>query len=177
MQEPGRAEKRLSIPFFEGVNSLTSFNIGKKTEFVHAENARSKVIGTIEKREGQTVLGTNTSGQPFVTTVNYALFSFQNENNPGFYRISAAQNATLAINVAETLYVSDTVSAGGAAIATYSIGVSDSLTITEKVNENTNIVATIYYINSGNQWVPLTGSGASIPGGIFDYAYAEGSVF
>ena len=177
-QEPGKkTEKRLNIPFWEGVNTLTSFNIGKKTEPTHMENARSKTIGVLEKREGQTVLGTNTSGQPFVTTVNYALFSFQNENNPGFYRISAAQNATLAINTADTLYVSDTVSAGGAAIATYSIGVSDSLSITEKVNENTNIVATVYYINSGNQWVPLTGSGASIAGGIFDYTYAEGNVF
>src|SRR3990167_1291257 len=144
MQEPGRAEKRLSIPFFEGVNSLTSFNIGKKTEFVHAENARSKVIGTIEKREGQTVLGTNTSGQPFVTTANYALFPFQNDNNPGLYIISVTENATLAINVVDNIHVSDTVSAGGAAIVTYSIVVADDLTISEKVNENPGGVSTIY---------------------------------
>ena len=177
MQEPGRAEKRLNIPFFEGVNSLTSFNIGKKTEFVHAENARSKVIGTIEKREGQTVLGTNTSDQPFVTTANYALFPFQNDNNPGLYRISVTENATLAINVVDNIHVSDTVSAGGAAIVTYSIVVADDLTISEKVNENPGGVSTIYYINSSNQWIPLTGAGADVPSGVFDFTYAEGNVF
>lgn len=177
MQEPGKYEKRVNIPFFEGVNSLVSFNIAKKTEFVHAENARSKVVGTVEKREGQTVLGTNTSGQPFVTTKNYGLFSFQNNNNPGFYRISVAQNATLSISVSDTIYASDYATAGGAAIPTYSVGVYDRLTIGEQINENTGNVVTIYYINSGNQWVPLTGSGTSIPGGTFDYTYAEGSVF
>ncbi len=177
MQEPGKTEKRINIPFFEGVNSLVSFNIGKKTELVHAENARSKIVGTIEKREGQTVLGTNTSNQPFVTAANYGLFSFQNVNNPGFYRISVAENATLSINVSDTLYLGDYATAGGAAIPTYSVGVSDTIRITEKVNDNTGDIVTIYYINSGNQWVPLTGSGASIPGGVFDYAYAEGNVF
>src|SRR3990167_8246595 len=177
MQESGRSERRVNVPFFEGVNSLTSFNIGKKTEFVHAENARSKTIGTIEKREGQTVLGTNTSGQPFVTTENYGLFSFQNGNNQGLYRISISENATLAINVNDVLHASDTVSAVGEAVVDYSIVVADSLTVSEQVNENTGDVVTIYYINSSNQWIPLTDSGASIPGGVFDYTYAEGCVF
>ena len=177
MQEPGRAEKRINIPFFEGVNSLVSFNIGKKTEFVHAENARSKVVGTIEKREGQTVLGTNTSGKPFVTTANYGLFSFQNSNNQGLYRISVAENSTLAISVSDTLYTSDTVSAGGEAVIAYSVGVYDSIIVSEQVNENPGTVATIYALNSSNQWVPLTGYGAGITGGQFDYTYAEGNVF
>lgn len=132
MQESGeKLQKKINIPFFEGVNSLVGFNIGKKTEMVHAENARSKTIGTIEKREGQTVLGTDTSNQSFVTTDNYGLFSFQGTTGQGLYRISDV---------------------GGS-------------------------LATIYYINSSNQWVPLIGSGANIPIGVFDYAYAEGCVF
>ena len=81
MLEPGPSQRRINIPYFEGVNSLVSFNIGKNTEFVHAENARSKIVGTVEKREGQTVLGVNSNNKPFVTTNNYGLFSFQNNVN------------------------------------------------------------------------------------------------
>jgi len=174
--------RKVNIPYFDGVNSLVSFNMAKLTELYHAENARSKTVGTIEKREGQVVLGTNTSGKPFVTTANYGLFPFQNNVNPGFYRISVAENSTLAINVTDTLYVSDVkkVVRSGAtdnSVLPLSVGVSDSITISEKVNENTGNVVTVYYINSSNQWVPLTGSGASIPGGVFDYTYAEGNVF
>jgi len=43
--------KRLEIPYFEGVNSSVSQNISKKQELSHCENARSKTIGSIEKRE------------------------------------------------------------------------------------------------------------------------------
>ena len=95
MQEPGKIQKRINIPFLEGVNSLVGFNIAKKTEFFHAENARSKTIGTIEKREGQTVLGTNSSGAVFKTASNDGLFSFQNDNNKGLYRISRDEDSTL----------------------------------------------------------------------------------
>src|SRR3990167_9556993 len=98
MQEPGPKQARIEIPYFDGVNSLVGYNVGKKTELFHAENARSRVIGSLEKREGQTVVGTNTSSQPFITTDNYALFPFQNSIS-GMYRISADQNATLSIKV------------------------------------------------------------------------------
>lgn len=88
MLESGLKQQRVNIPYFEGVNSLVSFNIGKKTEFVHAENARSQTVGTIEKRGGQTVLGKTVTNTTFVTTGNYGLFSFQNSINQGLYRIS-----------------------------------------------------------------------------------------
>lgn len=172
MLEPGIAQKKINIPFFEGVNSLVSFNIAKKTEFVHAENARSKVIGTIEKREGQTVLGTNTNNQPFVTTANYGLFPFQNDSNPGLYRISIAENPVISINVSETIWVSETFIP-----TSLSIVAVENIIITDHVNENTGNIVSIYYINSSNQWVPLSGAGANIPGGIFDHTYAEGNVF
>jgi hypothetical protein len=88
-QEIGsKNEQRLNIPFFEGVNSLIGSNIAKKTELAHAENCRSQVIGVLEKRMGQTVLGTDINGNTFITSANYGLFSFQDGAGQGFYRIS-----------------------------------------------------------------------------------------
>lgn len=159
-----------------------SFNVGVHTEFVHAENARSKTVGTIEKREGSTVLGLNVDGFPFVTSNNYGLFSFQNDYNKGLYRISVTQNPTLSINVSDTLYVSDPqitekVGSPVSHIMPLSIGVSDQIQIAENVNDNTGDVATIYYLDISNKWIPLSGSGTNISGGIFDTAYAENCVF
>ena len=131
MQEPGQKQQKINIPYFEGVNSLVSFNIGKKTEFIHAENARSKTVGTIEKREGQTVLGKTITNTTFTTTGNYGLFPFVNSGNQGLYRISK--------------------DSGG--------------------------LVTFYYLNASNQWVALTGSGTNMSTGIYDYTYAENSVF
>jgi len=182
MLEPGLKQQKIQIPYIEGVNSLVSFNIGKKTELVHAENARSKTIGTVEKREGQTVLGTNSSGKPFVTTANYGLFSFRNNFNQGLYRISVAENSTLSINISDYIFISDPkivelVGDTVVGLMPLSLGVVDKISISEQVNDNTGNKTTIYYINSSNQWIPLTGNGTNIPGGIFDYTYAEGCVF
>ena len=182
MIESGNVQRRIAVGYFEGVNALVGFNMGSHTEMVHAENARSKVIGTIEKREGQTVLGTNINGFPFVTTNNYGLFSFQNIYNQGLYRISVNQNPTLSINTSDTLYASDAIIVERtdqpiSHILPLSIGVADTMFVSEKINNNTGTLATIYYLNSANQWVPLTGFGTNIPGGSFDYAYAEGCVF
>lgn len=91
MQEPGQSAKRLELPYIEGVNSLVSFNVAKKTEFFHAENARSVQVGSIEKRAGQTVWGTLGGGGPFVTTHNSGLLFFQKPisgTNQGLYRMS-----------------------------------------------------------------------------------------
>ncbi len=174
MLETGRAQQRLVIPYIEGVNSLVSFNIGKKTEMVHAENARSKVVGTIEKREGQTVLGTNVNGLPFVTSANYGLFSFRNSANQGLYRISVNENPILNINVGEDVLISESYFNNNGKL---NIFVKDNLNIADIFNNNTNTLCTVYYLNSGNQWIPLTGYGTNIPGGVFDYAYAENCTF
>jgi len=178
MQKPGSGEKRIDIPYFEGVNGLVSFVVSKKTELYHAENARSKTIGSIEKREGQTVLGTNTSNKPFVTGANYALFPFRNTNNQGLYRISEAENSTISVNVSDTIFGSDFIELeGGTSIIDYSLVVADSIQVDEQVNENPGGLSTIYALNAANQWSPLTGSGASIPSGIYDSTYAEGNAF
>lgn len=91
MQEPGANEKRYNIEYVEGVNALSSFNVAKKTELRHAENARSTQIGCIEKRAGQTALGYSSGTTPFVATGNYGLFYFDPNTpltNQGLYRIS-----------------------------------------------------------------------------------------
>jgi hypothetical protein len=109
MLESGQTQRRINISYFEGVNALVSFNVGSNTEFVHAENARSKVVGTVEKREGQTVLGTTTASTPFVTSANYGIFFFQNDNNLGLYRISNVVSSSLSINVSDYLFLFDVI--------------------------------------------------------------------
>jgi len=180
MLEPGLKQQSVLIPYFEGVNSLVSFNIGKKTEFVHAENARSKIVGTVEKREGQTVLGVNAVGGPFVASANYGLFSFQNNNNQGFYRISVSQNFSLTINIVEKLCLTDKNTVERTDLPTsFDIQIIENLVFTEKIEvfETAGTAATIFYIDSANRWISLAGAGTGIPGGLFDYTYAEGCVF
>lgn len=209
MLEPGKAQQRLNIPFFEGVNSLTSFNIGKKTEFFHAENARSKTIGTIEKREGQTVLGTNANGLTFKTSANYGLFPFQNETNKGLYRISEPENVLISLSPSassssslspsssrspsasasmspssslspsSSQSLSPSASQSDSPSASLSPSASSSMSPSSSVSpsEFSNSSATIYYLNNSDRWIPLTGYGTGIEGGVFDYTYAEGNVF
>ena len=140
---------------------------------IHAENARSKTIGTIEKREGQTVLGLNTNDLPFVTNNNYGLFSFQNSIGQGFYRISSTESPNISINVYDNVSMEDS----AINYNKLSINAYDNINITESINNHTGTLATIYYLNNSNQWTPLTGNGANIPGGVFDYTYAEGCTF
>jgi len=82
---------RIPIPYFEGVNTLVGSNIAKKEEFEYVANARSKTIGTIEKREG-----TRRLGNIITATGNYGLFFFENNNgvNTGFFRISTVAAVT-----------------------------------------------------------------------------------
>ena len=176
-QEPGSSQRRLDIAYVEGVNNLVDFTVGKPTEFYHAENARSKTIGTVEKREGQTVLGTNADGTPFVTTANYSIFNFQNTVNQGFYRISANENNLISINVEDDIFLSDTGQIDPTKLLRLTIYLDDTFTMTEQVNNANGILATIYYLDSTDSWVPLTGLGTNIPGGEFDVTYAEGCTF
>lgn len=173
MIESGRAQQRINIQYFDGVNGQVSFNLAKKTEFVHAENARSTIVGVIEKRGGQKTLGVNTNNLPFVTKNNYGIFSFENDNEKNFYRISVNEDPTININVSDDIFIGESLTEDKLTIA-----VVDSVIIGEKVNDHTNDLATVYKLNnSNNQWTPLTGSGANIPGGDFDTAYAEGCLF
>jgi hypothetical protein len=86
------AIKRIDFNYFDGCNSNVGDNISKKTELYHVENARSTVIGTIEKRQG-----TRRLGNIITATNNYGIMFFDNVatgTNTGFYRISTVGAAT-----------------------------------------------------------------------------------
>jgi hypothetical protein len=86
--------QRISLSYFEGVNSIVQHTLAKKTELSHAENVRTAEVGTISKRGGQVTIGTQPNGSVFVATSNNALFYFKNNNasSKGVFRIS---NTTL----------------------------------------------------------------------------------
>ena len=93
---------RKEISYFDGVNATVSSNIAKKEEITHCENVRSPMIGTVEKREGMTILGTDVTGT--YATTNYGLFYFYNilnGNNGALYKISK-------IGGVNTIYYLDT---------------------------------------------------------------------
>ena len=73
MRESGTKQERISIPYFEGVNSTVQHVIARRTELAHMENARAPIIGVLEKREGQAVLGTDIGGGVFATLGNFGL--------------------------------------------------------------------------------------------------------
>lgn len=78
--------KRLEVSFIEGLNILVADNLAKKEELRFAQNARSRTIGTVEKRQGTTRLGS-----ALTATANYGIFFFENDVSTvaGIYRISA----------------------------------------------------------------------------------------
>jgi hypothetical protein len=87
MQEPGTNEKRLTIDYFDGINSAVQGNLAKKTELYAAENIRSPLIGTLEKRRGQITVVPGASAM----AENYGLFYFDTSNDQqrGVFKISA----------------------------------------------------------------------------------------
>ena len=73
MRESGTKSERIAIQYFEGVNSTVQHVIARRTELAHMENARAPIIGVLEKREGQAVIGTDTDGDVFETLGNFGL--------------------------------------------------------------------------------------------------------
>lgn len=82
---------RMEINLIEGVNTLVSPTLSKKGELDFALNARCKIIGTIEKRQG-----TKRLGNQITATANYGLFYFENSTatSTGFFRISTVSATT-----------------------------------------------------------------------------------
>ena len=68
----GNKINRVSIEYFDGINTGVASNLSKKNELSYAVNARSKSIGSLEKREGSHRLGDS-----IVATANYAIFYFE----------------------------------------------------------------------------------------------------
>ena len=164
MQESGQSEKRINIGYFDGVNSLVSHNVAKSTELFHVENVRSPQIGSIEKREGQTVLGSSYygpgisgysgvavsgfsgysgysgvsgySGLPVTVQANYGLVYFSNSgsNNQGLYRLT-------------------------------------------KTMVNPSGTSTLYYLDSSNVWTSLPYNTAMMLDGQISTTIAENNLF
>lgn len=82
---------RVTISYFDGVNTLVEHNISKKVEPEQAENARSVKIGSVEKRRGYTAVGDNINA-----TANYGLFHFNsgNASSAKLHRISTVGTDT-----------------------------------------------------------------------------------
>ena len=82
--------KRLEVPYFEGINTSVAHNISKKQEFDFITNARSSIIGNIEKRRGYTRLGNDIG-----STYNAGIFHFEGSDvSNHFYRISKIGTST-----------------------------------------------------------------------------------
>jgi hypothetical protein len=90
-KEAGTQQKRLSIAHFEGINSTVQLTIAKKTELAHAENVRANLIGALDKRQGQSVIGTDFTGDTFFATGNYGLVYFEDGGtlSQGLIRVSS----------------------------------------------------------------------------------------
>lgn len=89
--------RRAEISYFDGLNSIVSFNMAKKEELRYMENARSPLVGAIEKREGYQLVGNNISAK-----ANYGIGFFLNNNlgGTGLFRYSLS-----ASNVASIYYL------------------------------------------------------------------------
>lgn len=88
MREATNQVLRISIPYFEGINSSVQHMIARRTEMAHMENARAPIIGVLEKREGQKVLGTKSDGTEFITKGNFGLEFFSSDLGDRLYRVS-----------------------------------------------------------------------------------------
>lgn len=89
-QDSSNNYTRISIDYIDGVNSVMASNVAKKEEMLHAENIRSPLVGTADKREGQEVIGS------LVASANYGLFYYHNDvgSNQNLFRISNVNNVT-----------------------------------------------------------------------------------
>lgn len=189
-REGGQAEQRISIPHFEGVNSTVQHVIAKITELAHAENARTKVIGVVEKREGTRKFGTTANGYPFYALANFGLTKFLNDgSNQGVFRLTAAgvqDAATLTISIFDSVYVTDIQMVDSS--AAIQIKVADFVTISEPtllgildgtiiVLDGTSIAASIYSLTNSSVWSALSDTTAqNIIGAPADFTRVEGNL-
>lgn len=191
-QESGKNEKRIDIPYIDGVNSVVGYSIARRQEMAHAENLRSKTIATVEKREGQIVLGTNANGGRFSALDNYGLFNFEttNGNSQDVFRITRSNEplgSTLSVDVYDSLSVVDmnNKALDDSPLDILSIYAVENITITEPTFagafdtatfsiDNEDYLANIYHLNTSGVWEKMSDSDAqSIPGGDFTTAQVD----
>lgn len=156
MAESGQKDPRIIIPYFSGINSAVQKNLAKKNELVHAENARTKTIGALEKREGQVKVGTAVGGTPFYADENYGLTKFYNDStNQGVYRVSTPQPAIITILTHENVTLYDVFTTTD--FNTFKLNVSENITVEEVLYTSIYPLSTSEY-----DWF---GTDASLPTG------------
>lgn len=181
--ESGKNERRTNLPYWEGVNAVVSRVLAKKTEFAHAENIHSEIVGTAQKRKGQVVIGTNLYGGRFHSDKNHALWSMPLTPNgtKNLYRASTATAAaaTMSVSVYDALSIADTTGLDEAVLL-YTIQVAENITLVEPPLAGTNDASHFYIDNIdysvsmfslslNDVWVALSDSEAqNIPAAQFD---------
>lgn len=90
-RESGPQHDRINITYWDGVNSTVQPIIARKTELSHSENARAPIIGVLEKREGQTLIGTGLGGGVFNAKGNYGLIYYDDSGttSQGLLRVTS----------------------------------------------------------------------------------------
>lgn len=176
MAQTGPEKQRLSVPYFEGINSAVQHAIAKVTELSHAENARTKIIGALEKREGQAKVGTTLNGSPFYALNNYGLTKFLNNGaNQGIFRVSEAgtQNpGTLLISIKEDIFVSEQFqTVADTPLLKITVQAVEYITVSEPtifsrldgnvvILDGTSNGSSIYALNTLNVWTILSDADA-----------------
>lgn len=197
MQESGSKEKRFSVTYFDGINTTVQSSLAKRTEMSHAENARMSKIGSLDKREGQTVKGTTSSGSRFVAVKNHGLVNFDTTKTTqqGIFRISEAASdpQTFSVNIYDSITVTDDLLEGDYDTdftvttddTTFQAFVVDYVTITEpsfvsrsdsttKKVTNSSELVDMYYLSTTDTWTKMSDSDAlNMIGGQFDFANVD----
>jgi hypothetical protein len=156
MRESGSKQERISISYFEGVNSTVQHSIARRTELSHMENARAPIIGVLEKREGQAVLGTDVGGGVFTTLGNYGITYWDDggSESKGLLRVTTVDGAVANIyflNQSDEWVILGDALAQGIALGVYDFAnVDGDLVIVNGVDYNRMITG------------PIVGSTASV---------------
>ena len=198
MAKTSSNEARIPLSYWDGVNSAASSTIAKRSELSHAENARSPLIGVLEKRQGQSKVGTATNGAVFYTANNYGLTKFEISDTTyqGVVRVSATStfSNTLTLSVFDYIFVIDY--QGVVTQTTIIVKVGDNVSVSEPTifsridgiytTTNNNAIAlldgtsnasTIYSLTEANTWFPLVDASAvNIIGAQCDFAKVDGSL-
>jgi len=191
----GNKINRVSIEYFDGVNTGVASNLSKKNELSYAVNARSKSIGSLEKREGSHRLGDSIVG-----VANYGIFYFSNSINNGFYRVTkvgsttslyslddsanryfftvTAANATIGAtytNNSQTFTVLATISADTTLITSGTGAPATSGTLTKATGTGDATIA--FSANYTAKWTIYAGNGTSLTAANVSHAMAENCCF
>ena len=190
MAKSSSNEARIDIGFFEGVNAAVQSNLAKKTELAHVENARAPIVGVLEKRQGQTKVGTATNGAVFYTTANYGLAKFKvtDETYQGVFRASVTHtfSNTLTLSVFDDVNVIDY--QGVVSQTTIYVRSIDYVTVSEpgffrRLDDGTILIdgtssgTSIYSLTQSNTWSQLSDASAqNLIGSNFNFSNADGSL-